>query len=165
MGVEFPTGTGDEFVMGCEASDPDHAVASWDRSYLYWDPDAVKAQEWHKYENDLMITCVIKFRTVDPDGMVSMSGPPMKNDSGNLYLDWDDVSQAQDYLIYRATDVTGSFPLLDSAAVSNYTDANVVGTVGTNYYYLFHTRHQDGFIYDKTSKAVGEFDKAMLNAK
>jgi hypothetical protein len=165
MGVEFPTGTGGEYVMGCEASDPGHAVASWDRSYLYWDPDAVKAQDWHKYEYDLMITCVIRFRTVDAAAMVSESGPPMKNSSGNLYLDWDDVSQAHDYLIYRATDVTGSFPLLDSAAVSNYTDANVVGTVGTDYYYLFHTRHQDGYSYDKTSKAVGEFDKAMLNAK
>ena len=164
MGVEFPTGTGEKYVMGCEASDPDHAVASWDHSYLYWDPDA-KAQDWHKYEYDLMITCVFKFRTVDAEAMVSESGPPMKNDSGNLYLDWDDVSQAQDYLIYRTTDVTGSFPLLDSTAVSNYTDADVVGTVGTNYYYLFHTRHQDGGIYDKTSKAVGEFDKSLLNAK
>jgi hypothetical protein len=164
LGVEFPSGTGGEYIMGLEADDP-VVGGQWDHSYqLEYRPPPFQST-WVKTDVDWFFTCVISWRTVDAAAMVSESGPPMKNSSGNLYLDWDDVSQAQEYLIYRTTDVTGSFPLWDSTAVSNYTDADVVGTVGTNYYYLFHTRHQDGGVYDKTSKAVGEFDKTMLNAK
>jgi hypothetical protein len=166
MGVEFPTATG--AIMGVESAEnaADQTLLragegrSWDHSWLYTE------DEWGQYDDDWLITAVISWRTIDPEVMPSLSGP-LKNSSGNLYFDWADVSQAMDYLIYRSTDIQSTFPLLDSTAAgtSNYTDLGVVGDTGTHYYYLFHTRHQDGGVYDKTSKAVGEFDASISNVK
>jgi hypothetical protein len=159
MGVEFPTATAD-YVMGTESAENDQLGRNWGHSYL----DSA-GTGWEAYDFDWVITAVISYRTIDPEALPSLSGPPSKNSSGNLYLDWADVSQAQDYLVYRSTHVESTFPLLDSTAVSNYTDVGVVGNTSTHYYYLFHTRHVDGGIFDKTSKAIGEFDTNLLNAK
>ncbi len=160
MGVEFPDTTAD-YVMGTESAENDPLGRNWGHSYLHTDTTT-----WEAYDYDWVITAVISFRTIDPEALPSLSGPP-KNSSGNLYLDWADVSQAKDYLIYRSTHVESTFPFLDStaAATSSYSDVGVVGNTGTHYYYLFHTRHQDGGVFDKTSKAIGEFDKGLSNAK
>ena len=159
MGCEFATGRGS--VMGAEISENDQLGRNWGHSYL--DTDTTT---WELYDYDWLITAVISYRTIDAEALPSLSGPP-KNSSGNLYLDWADVSQAKDYLIYRSTHVESTFPFLDStaAATSSYSDVGVVGNTGTHYYYLFHTRHQDGGVFDKTSKAIGEFDKSLSNAK
>jgi|GEM_PF-1216820 len=160
MGVEFATGCGS--IMGTETGENDpeeYPGRNWGHSYLYTDTTG-----WEPYDYDWLLDAVISWRTVDPEALPSLSGPP-KNSSGNLYLDWADVSQSQDYLIYRSTHIESTFPFLDSTAVSNYTDVGVVGNTGTHYYYLFNSRHQDGGVYDKTSKAIGEFDRSLLNAK
>jgi len=159
MGVEFPDTTAD-YVMGTESAENDQLGRNWGHSYL--DTDTTT---WEPYDYDWVITAVISWRTIDPEALPSLSGPPSKNSSGNLHLDWADVSEAQDYLIYRSTHIESTFPLLDSTAVSNYTDVGVVGNLTTHYYYLFNTRHVDGGVFDKTSKAIGEFDRSLLNAK
>jgi hypothetical protein len=163
MGIEFPTGRGS--VMGVETgeNDPDEFVGrNWGHSYLYTDTAG-----WVQYDFDWLIDAVISWRTVHAEAMPSLSGPPAKNSSGNLWLNWPDVSQAKDYLIYRSTHVESLFPFLDSTALgtSDYTDVGVVGSTTTHHYYLFNTRHQGGFIYDKTSGAIGEFDIDLQNAK
>jgi hypothetical protein len=160
MGCEFPTGS--QFVMGTETAENELEKLGRNWGHSYWDTSGV----WEAYDYDWLITAVISWRTIDPEALPSLSGPS-KNSSGNLYLDWADVSQAKDYLIYRGTDIDSPFPFLDStaAATSNYTDMGVVGDTGTSYYYLFNTRHQDGGVYDKTSKAIGEFDRALGNVK
>jgi hypothetical protein len=134
MGVYFPNETAD-YVMGTESAENDQLGRNWGHSFL--DTDTTT---WEPYDYDFMITAVISYRTIDAEALPSLSGPP-KNSSGNLYLDWADVSQAQDYLIYRSTHIESTFPFLDStaAATSNYTDVGVVGNTGTHYYYLFHT--------------------------
>jgi len=159
MGCEFPNPVG--AIMGLESSENAGVVGrNWGHSYLDTDTST-----WELRDTDWLITAVISWRTIDPEALPSLSGPPSKNSSGNLYLDWADVSQAKDYLVYRSTHVESTFPLLDSTTVSNYTDVGVVGNTSTHYYYLFHTRHVDGGIFDKTSKAIGEFDTSLLNAK
>jgi hypothetical protein len=171
IGVEFPTGCG--AVMGVEsAENAENQTAlrsgegrNWGASWLY------DGSAWgNQYTdgtplNDWLITAVISWRTIEAEIQPSLSGPPTKNSTGNVYMDWASVSQAQDYVIYRSTHIESLFPLLDSTAVTNYTDVGVVGNLSTHYYYLLHTRHQDGGIYDKTSQAVGEFDKFQTNAK
>jgi hypothetical protein len=59
-------------------------------------------------------------------------------DSANVYLDWDDVSNATSYNIYRAsnpgvTAIPGN--LLGTSATSNYTDTNAVAD-SVKFFYL-----------------------------
>ncbi len=165
MGVRFPAQTG-TYVMCLESDDPTIG-ADWDHSYKYtWRPPPLGAY-WAAFESDWYMTAVISWRTVDPVAMPSLSGPPKS--PGNLHLDWPDVSQANQYMIWRGTHVDSPFPYLDSSLVSNYTDVGAAGDVNTSYYYLFHTVHDSsGYpvgIYDKLSKAIGEQDRSLGNAK
>jgi hypothetical protein len=168
MGVENPTGSTDTLWLCRERNDVTEQppkYADWGHSYTYTDTGHT-TWGWAFHDlGDIRLDAFIRYRTIDPVAKASLSGPPGKNSSGNLYLDWADVSEAKDYLIYRSTNIDSPFPFLDSTDVSNYTDVGVVGSPATNYYYLLNTRHIDGGVYDKTSKAIGEFDKNVLNAK
>jgi hypothetical protein len=154
LGVDFGAGPDTLDGMTYEPFDPDIG-ANWGHSYFYTDTTGTKQFDWIKRELDWGLTCVISWRTVFPEAI--------RDAADSLYLDWASVNQAKDYLVYRSTHIDSPFPFLDStaAATSEYYDPGVVGDVDTSYFYLFHTRHQDGGVYDKTSSAVGEFDKYL----
>ena len=62
----------------------------------------------------------------------------ISTDSLNVYLDWDDVPNANTYYIYRSDDPTfipGTGNLLNSTASSSYTDVGVVEDPGAKYFY------------------------------
>jgi len=160
MGVEWAD-TVDRCMAYEGGDDPTLSTVQWNHSYLYTEG------AWEQHSNDWYFEGMIRFRSVvDPIAVTpSQSGPP-KNSSGNLYLDWNDVSQTYHYRIYRGTDAYGSAALFDSAAASNYTDnSGVVGDVNTHYYYQILPVHQDSSIYGKASKRVGEFDRSVIKAK
>jgi len=57
---------------------------------------------------------------------------------GDVYLDWEDVPDADTYYIYRSTDpafVPGPTNLVGSAAVSQYVDTGVVSDPDAKYFY------------------------------
>jgi hypothetical protein len=88
-----------------------------------------------------------------------------KSDSGDIYLEWTDVGIANEYVIYRSTDPEAMGDSLAEVAApgDNYTDEDVVGDTGTNYYYMVQARYGGGA--PTNSAQVGEFDKAVSNVK
>ena len=149
MGIEWAD-TVDRCMAYEGGDDPTLSTVQWDHSYLYTEG------AWEQFDNDWYFEAMIRFRgVIDPIVVVpSESGPP-KNSSGNLYIDWNDVSQTYHYRIYRGTEAYGSAALFDSAAVSNYTDnSGVVGNVNTHYFYQILPVHQDSSIYGKASKPL-----------
>ena len=60
-------------------------------------------------------------------------------DSVDVYLDWDDVPNANTYYIYRSDDPTfvpGSGTLLNSTSSSDYVDVGAVEDPGAKYFYI-----------------------------
>jgi hypothetical protein len=162
MGVEFPTAVGS--IMGAEITENDwtHPGRWWSHSWLYdgsyWTydyPGGAPIDDW-------LITAVISWRTVEPMAMPSLNGPP-KNSSGNLHLRWNAVNQALRYDIF--CDTVPSPDSADSCASAYdtcFTFIDAVGDTAVQHYYWIHTVHQDGIIYDKLSRGVGEFDRRLI---
>ncbi len=148
VGVEADFTTSPFQVIYYEGSDSD-ILGEWDHSYFY------DGATWEKREQDWLITAGIRFRTIFPEGYAA---------GADLHLEWDDVSQAAKYYVYREADPeVGDPTLFDSTAVSQYTDPGVLGGPGSGYYYWFHTVHQDGVVYDKLSEPIGDFGRELTN--
>ena len=147
MGIQSHTITHPEKVLYYESYDPS-ILGRWDHSYFY---DGVS---WEKRTCDYVFTAGISFRSVFPEAEKS---------GDDLHIDWNDVSQAAKYYIYREMDSepepTAPF---DSTMVSDYTNFGVVGA-GAGYYYWFHTVHQDNVVYDKLSESVSDFGRELRN--
>jgi hypothetical protein len=87
-----------------------------------------------------------------------------KSSSGDMYLIWTEYCAQEGFdrfVVYRSTvpDVKGDSLL---GTYDNwYLDPGVVGTVGTNYYYIVEVVDGVGGRYD--SNQVGEFDIDLIN--
>ncbi len=63
------------------------------------------------------------------------SGVSVETNSGSVHFSWISVAGATGYRIYRTTDTTTTMLLLETVAVTEFTDLNVVS--GTRYFYYF----------------------------
>ena len=137
------------FTVACyENYDPD-ILGDWGHSYFY------DGATWEKQDRDWLMTAGTSFRTVFPQSFAV---------GDDLHLEWDDVSQAIKYYVYRESDPeVGEPALFDSTEVSQYTDPDVLGGPGSGYYYWFHTVEFDGQIYDKLSEPIGDFGRELTN--
>ncbi|MCK4667763.1 lamin tail domain-containing protein, partial [Candidatus Dependentiae bacterium] len=54
-----------------------------------------------------------------------------------IFIDWGDITGAEYYNIYRATDEGGPYLVEDTSTTSKFTDSNVIN--GTTYYYVITT--------------------------
>jgi hypothetical protein len=99
---------------------------------------------------------------------------PSGGGSGDIHLQWSTVTQDTTggaivvgyYVIYRGTDPKSGDSLdIVVAPETTYTDADVAGSVATNYYYTIQARYGDCGFGSAKSKMVGEFDKSLSNVK
>jgi hypothetical protein len=119
---------------------------------------------------------LIGFLPKAPDNVTAQPAPadPSGGGSGDIHLQWSTVTQDTTggaivvgyYVIYRGTDPKSGDSLdIVVAPETTYTDADVAGSVATNYYYTIQARYGDCGFGSAKSKMVGEFDKSLSNVK
>jgi photosystem II stability/assembly factor-like uncharacterized protein len=157
VGGEYGTYPDSGWVMEVDRSDPTrnlrglHAVTQ-DSKFYVW-------------ATGQLGTILHQATPPPPPTMVCiLSGGQNKSSSGDISLDWENISTADYYEVYR--DTTSSFSsesvaLLDTTSASEYLDPGVVGDTATNYYYLLKTVDVRGF-KSGDSNVAGEFDKFIL---
>jgi len=75
--------------------------------------------------------------------------------SSELYLDWDSVSGAKSYYVYRATSSSGTYSKIATTSASSYTDTDL--SADTTYYYKVKAVNSGG------SSSYSPIDYAKTN--
>jgi len=104
---------------------------------------------------------------VEGTSNISLSAPTHFNaiaeGSSEIYLDWDSVSDATSYYIYRATSSFGTYTIVDTVTTTSYTDDNL--SDDTTYYYKVKAVNSSGTSdYSSTVQATtsDEFDELSV---
>jgi hypothetical protein len=107
----------------------------------YCENDAFRIHNADSTWQDENISSIDKLRFTDWYGFLSApQNMTIFTNSSSVFLDWDKVEGADDYLVYRsATDPYSGFAKIDSTYTDDYQDTSVLA--GSKYFYLIKARN------------------------
>ncbi|MFH1956809.1 MAG: carboxypeptidase regulatory-like domain-containing protein, partial [Patescibacteria group bacterium] len=127
------------------SSEDNLQLAYWNTTTNTWDAVAATVDTTNNTIT-AMVSHLTDFAPIVPTSENAPSTPTglsaARSGNAGMSLIWTAVSGADNYLLYRDTSDSGSFPYISTASSNSYTDSGLAG--GTAYYYKITASNEDG---------------------